>query len=67
MPWYTEFTNMYLETKHENPNSVLCPLQGIPHGGNSSYVSKDTKILKFCSFFQSKFLFTFLVHISPTQ
>jgi len=67
MLWYTEFTNMYSQTNRENPYSVLCPVQGILHGGNSSNLSKDTKILKFYSFFQPKFLFNFHLHISPTQ
>jgi len=67
MLWYTEFTNMYSRTNRKNPNSVVCPVQGILHGGNSSHVSKDTKILKFCSFFQPKFLFNFHALISPTQ
>ena len=59
--------NMYSQTNHENPNSVLCPVRGILRGGNFSHVSKDTKILKFCSYFQPKFLFIFHVHISHTQ
>jgi hypothetical protein len=47
---------------------LYCVLYKVFHmEGNSSHVSKDTKILKFCSFFQTKFLFTFHVHISPTQ
>ena len=63
MLWYTEIMNVYSQTNRENPNPVLCPVQG-GNGGNSSHVTKDTKILKFCSFFQLKFLFTFQVHIT---